>query len=137
MDSFVADHPDFHLFPFVFVRDEEGKVVELTYGPNWYANDAYQGEREFTVPEQWNGLFGHYRSYNPWSGSLRIFARKGGLIASFGSGQEASLTEQGDGFLLTTSRSVDEHVTFGPFHNGKALAIRSDSGAEYVRFFTA
>jgi hypothetical protein len=136
MDSFVADHPDFHLFPLVFVRDEEGKVVELAHGPNWYANDAYQGVREFAVPEQWNGLFGHYRSYNPWSGSLRVFARKGTLIASFGPGNEASLTEQDDGFLLTTPRSVDEHVSFGPFHNGSALAIRSDSGAEYMRFFT-
>ena len=135
-DSFIVDHPDFELFPLTFTRDEAGEIIELTHGPDWFSRADDNGPQEFDVPGHWRGLVGHYRSYNPWTGSLRVFARKDALIVSLGRGHEAQLTPDGDAFLISTPRSVDEVITFGPFHNAKALVLRFDNGTEFFRFFT-
>jgi hypothetical protein len=49
-------------------------VVELGYGPDWYTNTAYKGEREWTAPPQFAALAGRYRS--PAGDDIRVFVRK-------------------------------------------------------------
>lgn len=81
-DTFIALHPDFALFPLVFGRagdDGKGAVADVGWGSDWYTTSAYAGARNFTVPEAWRTFTGHYRSEDPWIGSLRIALRKGRL----------------------------------------------------------
>ena len=49
-------------------------VVELGYGPDWYTNTAYKGEREWAAPPQYSALAGRYRS--PGGDDIRVFVRK-------------------------------------------------------------
>ena len=58
----------------------DGPVVEVSCGDAWYATDAYDGPRQFKVPEEWRSYVGHYRSEDPWIGSLRVFVLKGRLM---------------------------------------------------------
>lgn len=52
-------------------------VAEVGYGPDWYVNSAYRGDRDFTVPAAYGALTGHYRSAS--GDDVRVFARKGRL----------------------------------------------------------
>jgi CubicO group peptidase (beta-lactamase class C family) len=52
-------------------------VVEVGYGPDWYTNSAYQGEREFRTPTAYGALSGRYRSDS--GDDVRVFVRKGQL----------------------------------------------------------
>jgi CubicO group peptidase (beta-lactamase class C family) len=82
-DSFVSTVPDsFSDYSLVFVREQtNGKstppVIEVGYGPDWYANAAYHGDREFTAPAAYSALTGRYRSDS--GDDVRVFLRKGKL----------------------------------------------------------
>jgi D-alanyl-D-alanine carboxypeptidase len=52
-------------------------VVEVGYGPDWYTNAAYRGDREFPAPPQYSALVGRYRSDG--GDDVRVFVRKGHL----------------------------------------------------------
>jgi CubicO group peptidase (beta-lactamase class C family) len=52
-------------------------VVEVAYGPDWYTNTAYRGERVFQTPTAYGALAGHYRSDS--GDDMRVFVRKGRL----------------------------------------------------------
>jgi D-alanyl-D-alanine carboxypeptidase len=52
-------------------------VVELGYGPDWYTNTAYQGDREFRTPTAYGAFTGRYRSRS--GDDVRVFVRKGRL----------------------------------------------------------
>ena len=56
-DSFVSTVPgSFSDYSLIFARQQPAggttpsPVVEVSYGPDWYANAAYHGDREFTAP---------------------------------------------------------------------------------------
>jgi D-alanyl-D-alanine carboxypeptidase len=61
-DLFWADDPRFAIFLLAFGRDRDGKVVEINYGPQWYANERYRGARTFVYPPRWNALAGRYEN---------------------------------------------------------------------------
>jgi D-alanyl-D-alanine carboxypeptidase len=69
-DLFWADDPRFAIFLLAFGRDRDGKVVEVNYGPRWYANERYRGARTFANPPRWNALAGRYE--NTFSGQPAI-----------------------------------------------------------------
>jgi len=52
-------------------------VVEVGYGPDWYANANYKGDREFPGPTEYAALTGRYRSEG--GDDVRVFVRKGQL----------------------------------------------------------
>jgi hypothetical protein len=52
-------------------------VVEVGYGPDWYTNGAYRGDREFPAVPQYSVFAGRYRSDG--GDDVRIFVRKGQL----------------------------------------------------------
>jgi D-alanyl-D-alanine carboxypeptidase len=52
-------------------------VVEVGYGPDWYTNAAYRGDREFPAPPQYSAFTGRYRSDG--GDDVRVFVRKGRL----------------------------------------------------------
>jgi D-alanyl-D-alanine carboxypeptidase len=49
-------------------------VVEVGYGPDWYTNGAYEGERAWAAPSAYSAFAGRYRS--PGGDDIRVFVRK-------------------------------------------------------------
>jgi hypothetical protein len=135
-DAFVADHPEFALFPLRFGRDGTGSVVELAHGGAWYATDAYEGSRVFETPAAWAAYPGHYRSYNPRGSNFRIVTLKGELVLISPSGAEQTLTPAGDRFRIGDDPLSPEWMAFDTVVDGEALRARLAGGAENYRFFT-
>ncbi len=52
-------------------------ALEVGYGPDWYTNAAYRGDREFRAPPQYSALAGHYRSDG--GDDVLVYVRKGRL----------------------------------------------------------
>jgi D-alanyl-D-alanine carboxypeptidase len=52
-------------------------VVELGYGPDWYTNAAYKGDRDFPALPHYSAFAGRYRSES--GDDVRVFVRKGRL----------------------------------------------------------
>jgi CubicO group peptidase (beta-lactamase class C family) len=52
-------------------------VVEVGYGPDWYINSAYKGNRQFPLSPEWARLEGRYRSDG--GDDAQVFQRKGRL----------------------------------------------------------
>ncbi len=61
-DTFWADDPKYATFLLAFGRDANRKVVDLTYGAQWWANDRYRGPKTFTHPRGWDALVGRYEN---------------------------------------------------------------------------
>jgi D-alanyl-D-alanine carboxypeptidase len=57
-------------------------VVEVSYGPDWYVNQAYDGPKSFHAPKEYVAYTGHYRSDSPWGGDARVFVLKERLLLS-------------------------------------------------------
>ena len=76
-DSFLSTRQDlFSDYSILFGR-EKSHVVEVSYGPDWYRGDSYQGDREFHVPSEYGALIGRYRGDD--GDDVRVFVRKGQL----------------------------------------------------------
>jgi len=69
-DLFWADDPKYAMFLLAFGRDHDGKVVEMTYGSQWYPNERYRGPHSFSHPAAWNALVGRYE--NTYDGQPEI-----------------------------------------------------------------
>ncbi len=136
-DTFLVHHPDFNLFLLRVVRNADGKVVELTHGPNWYRGEAYEGPITFETPEEWAAFPGHYRSYNPWQSNFRIGLRKGQLWLFWPEGREEVLLSTPTGFQPTADHNSPLRLTFDALVEGQALRVRWNGGDDiFYRFFT-
>jgi D-alanyl-D-alanine carboxypeptidase len=84
-DSFLSTTQGvFSDFSVVFGREKAASgaaapmpVVEVGYGPDWYTNTNYKGDREFRAPAEYAALTGRYRSDR--GDDVRVFVRKGQL----------------------------------------------------------
>jgi hypothetical protein len=139
-DAFLADHPAFDRFPLVFGR-EDGRVVEVFHGGDWFVGAKYAGPREFNYPAEWEAFPGHYRSHNPWAGNFRVVLRKGQLwllfaedVDGFGDGQLLVPLDDGT-FGVDTEGYFYDRLRFSAVVEGQALRATL-SGADYARFFT-
>jgi CubicO group peptidase (beta-lactamase class C family) len=136
-DSFLVDYPDFQLFPLRFGR-EQGRVVEVFYGSDWYANERYQGPRSFDVPAEWFAFPGHYRANHAWFNNFRIVLRKGKLwLLTPGGDEEYVLTPGDDGVFWAgeEGRFPREQISFDTsIRGGTQRAVLS--GLAYYRTFT-
>ncbi len=126
-DTFYSPHPDFDRHPFRFVRDDGGAVVEITRGAGWYANDRYDGPREFPSPAGWQAYAGRYRNYSPWFPYFEIVLRKGRLIAITGMGGESYYGETvlapiGPGLFRPGDEPSPETLRFEAVAGGQALS---------------
>jgi D-alanyl-D-alanine carboxypeptidase len=125
-DSFYTPHPDFDRYAFVFGRDDEGSVVEVSHGPSWYINERYSGPRQFEIPAGWLAYTGRYRSFSPWFSYFEVFARKGLLLVVTGEGAESSsgetvLVPLGDGAYQIGKEPTPEVLRFDDPVAGRAL----------------
>jgi len=93
-DTFLLNDESLRLsFPFIFARKDslgenpsaqsepnadkpKSPVVEVSYGPDWYTSEAYDGPTTFHVPSDLAACAGHYRSDSPWGGDARVYILK-------------------------------------------------------------
>jgi len=135
VDSFYADHPSLDRYLFRFRRDE-GKVVELFHGDEWYTNARYKGKRRLGHPKEWEGLTGHYRSHNPWIRNFRVVQRKDELVLIVPGQPEEPLTPIGSkAFRVGNDKRSPERMTFRAFIDGQAH-VANLSGCDFARTFT-
>lgn len=135
-DCFLADHPAFQLFPFRFLRNEDGRVEGLVHGANWYPSTMYDGPTDFETLAAWEAYPGHYRSYNPWTPGFRVVLRQGALRVIYPGGEESVLRPDGDGFRLDDEPEGPERFVFDTIIDGQALRAGSPGSETYYRFFT-
>jgi CubicO group peptidase (beta-lactamase class C family) len=131
-DRFVARHAALGRFAFAFGRADAAKpesaVVEVSWGGDWYRNAQYAGPAKFDYPKAWDAYVGHYRSENPWIGSLRIVVLKGQLSI------DGAIPLEPDGglFRLRDEPWNTEWIRFGEVVNGRCMRIRL-SGSDLWR----
>jgi hypothetical protein len=135
-DVFLVPHPNYDLYRLRFGR-EMGNVSEVAYGPDVFVNARHSGFAGAPdYPREWDSLAGHYRSHNPWNPDLRVFVRKGVLvaIAAFDGGiTEMILTQLPSGRFAMGD--TPENVYFDQFINERAQrAVVTNE--EYYRTFT-
>lgn len=134
-DQLLCAHPDFNRHLFRFGR-EDGRVVELFHGPDWYTNEQYRGGTQFVYPAEWTAFTGHYRSHNPWMSNFRVLVRKGRLLLAWPDGREEGLTPVGQHtFSLEDETGSPERLQFDWLVGGQTLRATL-SGCCYDRFFT-
>ncbi len=126
-DTFYTPHPDFDRHPFRFLKNQQGLVSEMTHGAGWYANDRYDGPRDFPAPAPWRSYVGRYRSYSPWFPTFEVVARKGQLFAITGLGgetsyEEVALTPLGPGLFRIGEEPTPETLRFEAVVPGRALS---------------
>ena len=122
-DAFIVLHEDFAHFLLLFTRsgaDGKGPVMEAGWGEDWYAAPAYQGTREFPAPAEWSQFTGHYRTEDPWIGSIRIVSRRGRLW--FNGVTPLELAVDGR-FYLRDEPTSPEWVAFSDIVNGSAMLL--------------
>ncbi len=134
-DNFYALHPQLELFPLEFGR-EQGRVVEVFHGPDWYVGEGYTGPRNFDYPEAWKAYQGHYRAYNLGLTNFRIGIRKGVLLLIFPAGGHEILTPLEDGlFRIGEDPRSPETMRFDSLASGRTLRAVY-SGCPYYRTYT-
>jgi CubicO group peptidase (beta-lactamase class C family) len=128
-DEFHADDPALDRFALAFGRSN-GRVVDVSWGGDWYPNDAYQGAREFPVPAHWQALAGHYRNEDPWQGSVRVFVLKDRLTIN-----GSPLEPEGDRYRIRDDVANSEWIRFGEVVNGRCMRLKY-SGVDFWRVAT-
>ena len=138
-DLFGVDADGMDRFGFRFLQ-REGVVSQAFWGPRWMVNERYAGPASFDVPAGWDALAGHYRSWNPWSPSFRVFLRRGQLWLEFAGetidgGGDRPLSPLADGSFQVGEDWSPDRVRFDTFIDGRATRAVFD-GAPFYRTFT-
>jgi CubicO group peptidase (beta-lactamase class C family) len=95
-------------------------VVEVSYGPDWYANAAYSGPQSFPVAADYAAFTGRYRSDSPWGGDNRVYVLKGRLFMA-----GTVLTRIGGGlFRVGAEPWMPDTVEFLHVYEGKARLLK-------------
>lgn len=142
-DRFYVDEPSFARFALVFGRKQpageqqqaahpDSPVVEVSWGDAWYTTSAYDGPRQFEIPEEWRSYVGHYRNEDPWVGSLRVVLLKGRLMLD----GVTPLEREGELFRLRDDPANTEWIRFGEIVNGKCMRLKY-SGVDLWRIASA
>jgi D-alanyl-D-alanine carboxypeptidase len=117
--------PAFDLYALTFGRekpnDPKSRVVEASWGPLWFFNEAYSGPKTFDYPKEWNRYVGHYRNESAWVGSVRVVIRKGKLYAD---GLVPLEPTAGGYFYFRDEPKSPEWIQFHDIVNDKAMRIK-------------
>jgi CubicO group peptidase (beta-lactamase class C family) len=122
-NAFIVQHADYEHYALLFTRggaDGKGPIMAAGWGESWYAAPAYQGPREFTVPPDWSRYAGHYRSEDPWIGSVRVVSRRGQLWLNGVTPLEAAGENR---FYLRDEPASPEWLSFSDVVNGQAMLL--------------
>jgi hypothetical protein len=130
-DAFLVKHPDFELFPLVFLREKDA-VTEVFNGANWWTSERYTGPKKFDYPKEWDSYTGHFHSDSPWYGTARVVIRKGQLLIG---GDQALAPVETNVFRFAGDPSDADRITFDNFVEGRATRMNV-SGIEFFRAYT-
>jgi CubicO group peptidase (beta-lactamase class C family) len=126
-DVFIADLPEFALFPIVFGRASDNSsvnpapVTDLSYGSDWYVNPHHQGPGPRPASKVFEQYVGTYYTENPWYDTVRIVQRQGELFM----GGDTSLVPTGSRlFRIGRDSSSPEIVEFVDVVEGRANTLR-------------
>jgi D-alanyl-D-alanine carboxypeptidase len=134
-DQFILPDTAWARFPVRFGR-QEGRVVELIHGGQWFTAPGYTGPRSFPQPGEWAAYTGHYRAQVPYYSNYRVVLRKGDLLLVSPEGLEEPLVPlAGREFRVGRDARSVERVTFADVVSGRALRLNL-SGTEYYRTMT-
>jgi D-alanyl-D-alanine carboxypeptidase len=101
-------------------------VVEVGYGPDWYINNGYKGNRQFPPLPEWTRLEGRYRSDG--GDDAQVFQRKGRLWLG-----DSPLTPLGGSLFRVGDDSwLPDTAEFLSVVDGKARLLRV-TGFDYRR----
>jgi hypothetical protein len=124
----------FELFLLRFGRDN-GAVVEVAHGSDWFAGADYAGPRTFDHPDEWRAYPGHYRTPNPWFSNFRVVLRKGQLRFVDPGGDEEPTTPLEPGLFRIGAEHSAERLRLDAVVRGKTQRATL-SGVPYYRSFT-
>lgn len=138
-DVFGVDAPELERFVARFVQ-EGSEVVELVHGPNRFVRDGRAPAPTTAHPPEWSALPGHYRSWNPWAPSFRVFLRAGTLWLemtgdTIDGAPDAELHPLEDGSFRVGGVSSPDRVRFDVPIDGLTTRALYDA-APYYRTFT-
>lgn len=109
-------------------ENKNAKVVEVSYGPAWYANSKYDGPLHFTSPPEYAAFTGRYRSDSPWGGDARVYVLKGQLTVD----GEALHRIGGSLFRVGDEEWMPDTAEFLRIFEGKARILRL-AGQNFAR----
>lgn len=79
-DLFWCSDPRYALFLLHFDRDAKHRVIDVTYGPTWFAGSHYSGPHSWNYPARWKAYVGRYEDSFWGSPSVtRVLVVKGML----------------------------------------------------------
>ena len=134
-DTFYVPHPELERYLLEFGREGD-RVVEVFHGPDWYVGEGYTEPVSFDHPPEWDGLAGHYRTYNFGLTNFRVVLRKGSLLVVYPGGSHEPLVPLGDGlFRIGDDPRSPETILFDAVASGRALRALY-SGCPYYRTYT-
>ncbi|CAN5332081.1 hypothetical protein BH09CHL1_BH09CHL1_02610 [soil metagenome] len=126
-DSFFADHPSLDRDLIVMERVDE-QIVAMHHGQFWLGRVGLPHDLSESTPEEWSAYIGWYRSHNPWTGLVRILARRGKLFLGSGAEHESELFPLGEGTFQIDASPSAERITFDAIADG--LALRANIGGQ-------
>lgn len=137
--AFLVPHPTWDRHLLRVVRDVDGTIRELTHGPSRFVPAGRELPAPPPLPEAWSAYPGFYRSNDPWSPTLRVFAREGRLwmeIPTYGT--EEPLRPVDDGWFESEDPEglewVPARLRFHDEMHGRAMSVEFDGARMYRSF---
>jgi hypothetical protein len=136
---FLAPHPDWDRFHLRFERDDDGAVVALSFGPQWFAREGRTPHAAPAPDPSWEQLTGAYRSHDPWNPVFRVISRRGRLLMVapwlYPADEMDLVPLPGGGFRVGVPEWLPDRLTFGTVIDGHATRAVYD-GTPFYHTFT-
>ncbi len=134
VDTFAVPHPAFERHLLRLARDPAGAVRGVSHGPRWYGREGGPPDAEPSA-SAWDAFAGLYRSDAPWVKAIRVYERRGRLLATWPSdGDESELTPLPHGWLAVGDPALPRRVRFLDVVDGRAQTMEYN-GAVLTRSF--
>jgi len=134
VDTFAVPHPAFERHLLRLARDPAGAVRGVSHGPRWYGREGDPPDEE-PAARAWGGVAGLYRSDAPWVKAIRVYERRGRLLAMWPSdGEESELTPLPEGWLAVGDPALPRRARFLDMVDGRAQTMEYN-GAVLTRSF--
>jgi CubicO group peptidase (beta-lactamase class C family) len=123
--SLIAPHPALDRYPIRPVKEEGEQVIGVTYGPGWFGREGAEPVLAADLPAGWEAFPGLYRSDNPWSSALSVYARLGRLYLTWPADpeEELELTPGSDGWLIAGEAWSPRRARFSDVVDGLAQTL--------------
>jgi hypothetical protein len=134
VDTFAVPHPALERHLLRLARDPAGAVLGVSHGPRWYGREGDLPDEEPSA-RAWDAFAGLYRSDAPWVKAIRVYERRGRLLAMWPSdGDESELTPLSEGWLAVGDPALPRRVRFLDMVDGRAQTMEYN-GAVLTRSF--